>query len=287
MEEIADTLNQFCDQQPFHTGWFLKHMPTGRSVSRHGSVVVPSASTRKVAIMMAAFAAARDGRLNLDQPVEIDAEHQKTDWGCFQFLKPGFSITLRDAVILMIIISDNTCTGIVADLVGLDTVNRLCSSIGMKGTTHRHGIPTPGLGTFRPLEAVNTTTPDDMGLLLDRIAQGTTDLAAAKTLGCIPDDCIEALQIMSWQRLRDRLPSQLPYRTKIAHKTGTSTSLQNFNDVGIVYFDETPLFILTAYTDEVPLELTDGTPGHSAAMKLIGSLSRCCYDALTPPERRD
>ena len=92
---------------------------------------------------------------------------------------------------------------------------------------------------------------------------------------------------MSWQRLRDRLPSQLPYRTKIAHKTGTSTSLQNFNDVGIVYFDETPLFILTAYTDEVPLELTDGTPGNSAAMKLIGSLSRCCYDALTPPERRD
>lgn len=282
MDELAATLNRLCDEQPFHTGWSVKSMATGGTASRHGNVVVPSASTRKVAIMAATYAAARAGRLSLDQPVEIDAEHQKTDWGCFQFLTPGFAITLRDAVILMIIISDNTCTGIVADLVGLDAVNALCQSIGMKNTEHRHGVPAPGLGTFRPIEAVNTTTPNDMVLLLDRLVQGTTDARAAETLGCTPDDCRDALQIMSWQRLRDRLPAQLPYRTKIAHKTGTSTSLRNFNDVGIVYFDDAPLFILAAYTDEVPVELPDGVPGHTAAMRLISSLSRACYDALKP-----
>ena len=282
MDELAATLNRLCDEQPFHTGWFVKSMASGWSASRHGDVVVPSASTRKVAIMTATFAAARAGRLSLDQAVEIDAEHQKTDWGCFQFLKPGFSITLRDAVILMIIISDNTCTGIVADLVGLDAVSALCKFIGMTNTEHRHGVPTPGLGQYRPIEAVNTTTPNDMGLLLERLIQGSTGARTARALGCTPGDCQDALQIMSWQRLRDRLPSQLPYRTKIAHKTGTSTSLRNFNDVGIVYLDDEPLFILTAYTDDVPVELPNGVPGHTAAMRLIGSLSRACYDAMRP-----
>ena len=121
-----------------------------------------------------------------------------------------------------------------------------------------------------------------MALLLDRLVQGTADARAAETLGCTPEDCRDALRIMSWQRLRDRLPAQLPYRTKIAHKTGTSTSLRNFNDVGIVYLDDEPLFILAAYTDEVPVELPDGVHGHTAAMRLISSLSRACYDALKP-----
>ena len=283
MDELAATLNRLCDEQPFHTGWFVKSMASGWSASRHGDVVIPSASTRKVAIMTATFAAARAGRLSLDQPVEIDAEHQKTDWGCFQFLKPGFSISLRDAVILMIIISDNTCTGIVADLVGLDAVSALCKSIGMTNTEHRHGVPTPGLGQYRPIEAVNTTTPNDMGLLLERLDPGINRRPRPPARWDARRAIVEdALQIMSWQRLRDRLPSQLPYRTKIAHKTGTSTSLRNFNDVGIVYLDDEPLFILTAYTDDVPVELPNGVPGHTAAMRLIGSLSRACYDALKP-----
>lgn len=282
MEELEVSLNRLCDEQPFHVGWFVKHMATDDFASRHGDVVVPSASTRKVAIMMATFAAARAGFLSLDQAVEIDSEHQRTDWGCLQFLRPGFSITLRDAVTLMIIISDNTCTGIVADLIGLDAANKLCKAIGMTGTEHRQGIPTPGLGQYRPLDVINTTTPKDMGLLLERILQGSNDVVAAETLRCSSEDCQEALKIMSWQRLRDRLPSQLPYRTKIAHKTGTSTSLRNFNDVGIIYWEDEPLFILTAYTDDVPAELPGGTPGHTAAMRLIGNLSRACYEAFRP-----
>ena len=67
----------------------------------------------------------------------------------------------------MIIVSDNTCTGTVADMVGLDQVNALCRSIGMKGTTHRYGIPPNYLNRNHPLKATNTTTPADVGLLLD------------------------------------------------------------------------------------------------------------------------
>ena len=64
----------------------------------------------------------------------------------------------------------------------------------------------------------------------------------------------------------------------MAHKTGTTA--QNYNDAGIIYQNGEPLFILTAYTDRVPAELPDGTPGHTAANELIGRLCRVCYDTL-------
>jgi len=274
---VAD-LNKLCDELPFHTGWYLKALRTGETAHRHGHEVVPSASTRKIAIMMAALKAVHEGKLSLEQPVTIQARYQDNDSGCFQHLRPGFTIQLYDALVMMIIVSDNTCTGMVADLVGLDQINALCRSIGMQGTTHRYGIPPGGMAGYRPAEATNATTPADVGLLLDLILQGTHDPAAAARLGCTPALCQLGLDILSWQKLRNRLPARLPHGTRVAHKTGTSAG--NQNDVGIIYQGEQPLFILTAYTDQLPLELPDGTPGYTAAIQLIGRLSRLCYDAL-------
>jgi beta-lactamase class A len=228
--------------------------------------------------MMAALKAVHEGKLTLEQPVTIQAKYQDNDSGCFQHLRPGFTIQLYDALVMMIIVSDNTCTGMVADLVGLDQINALCQAIGMTGTMHRYGIPPGGMAGYRPAEATNATTPADVGLLLELILQGTHDPAAAARLGCTPALCQLGLDILSWQKLRNRLPARLPHGTRVAHKTGTSAG--NQNDVGIIYQGEQPLFILTAYTDQLPLELPDGTPGYTAAIQLIGRLSRLCYDAL-------
>ena len=51
-------------------------------------------------------------------------------------------------------------------------------------------------------------------------------------------------------------------------------------DAGIVWKNDRPLFILTAYTEHVPAALPDGTPGFAAAARLIGQMSRLCYDTL-------
>ena len=278
LDMLTADLNTLCDEQPFHTGWYLKDLHTDETADRNGHVIVPSASTRKIAILMAALKAVNEGKLALDQPVTIQAKYQNNDSGCFQHLQPGFTLQLRDALVMMIIVSDNTCTGTVADMVGLDHVNALCWAIGMQGTTHRYGIPPGGMAGYRSAEATNATTPADVGLLLDVILQGTHDSAAAARLGCTPALCQLGLDILSWQRLRNRLPARLPHGTKVAHKTGTTA--QNQNDAGIIYQGEQPLFILTAYTDKLPLELPGGTPGYTAAIELIGRLSRTCYDAL-------
>jgi beta-lactamase class A len=278
MEALARRLNDLCDAQPFHTGWYLKDLRTGATADRHGSVVVPSASTRKIAIMMTALQGVNAGDFTLNQAVTIQEKYQHNNSGCFQHLRPGFTITFQDALVMMIIVSDNTCTGTVADMVGLDRVNALCRAIGMVGTTHRHGMPPGNLGRDHAVEATNATTPADVGLLLDCILAGARDAGAAARLGCTPSLCTLALDILSWQKLNARMPMLMPPGTKIAHKTGTGA--RNYNDAGIVFQGDDPLFILTVYTENVPDELPDGLPGGAAAQQTIAHLTRACWDAL-------
>ncbi len=277
MRDLVQRLNALCDGVPFQTSWFLKDLTTGTSADRLGNVPVPSASTRKISIMMAALSAVHAGKLALDQKVTIESRYQDNDSGTFQHLTPGFWITFRDALVMMIIVSDNTCTGTVVDLVGLGEIQRYCESIGLYGTVHRFGIP-PRLGPEYTLDQVTTTTPNDQGLLLELILRGTTDPTVAARLQCTPELCSLGLDILTWQKLKSRLPSMLPLGTKIAHKTGTGS--RGYMDAGIIWKNECPLCILTAYTDQVPAALPDGTPGFAAAAQLIGRMARLSYDAL-------
>ena len=277
MRDLVKSLNELCDSAEFEVSWYLKDLASGATANRRGDVPVPSASTRKISIMMAALKAVHDGKLALDQKVTIDAKYQDNDSGTFQHLTPGFWITFRDALVMMIIVSDNTATGLVVDLVGLGDIQRFCDAVGMRGTIHRFGIP-PRLGPDHALDQVTSTTPNDQGMLLELILRGTTDAAVAARVGVTPELCRLGLDILSWQKLKARLPSQLPLGTKIAHKTGTGS--RGFMDAGIVWKGERPLFILTAYTDHVPAALPDGTPGFTAANTLIGRMARVAYDTL-------
>jgi len=277
MRALIERMNALCDALPFQTSWYLHDLTRGERADRLGDTAVPSASTRKISILMAALKAVQDGKLALDQKVTIDSRYQDNDSGTFQHLTPGFAITFRDALVMMIIVSDNTCTGTVVDLVGLGEIQRFCESVGMTRTVHRFGIP-PRLPADHGLDQVTSTTPRDQGLLLHLMLQGAEDPKAAARLGSTPALCRLGLDILSWQKLKARLPSLLPLGTKVAHKTGTGS--RGYMDAGIVYQESRPLFILTAYTDGVPTALPDGMPGFAAANQVIGRMARLAWDEL-------
>ena len=277
MRALIERMNALCDALPFQTSWYLHDLTSGERADRLGDTPVPSASTRKISILMAALKAVHDGKLALDQKVTIDSRYQDNDSGTFQHLTPGFAITFRDALVMMIIVSDNTCTGTVVDLVGLGEIQRFCESVGMTRTVHRFGIP-PRLPADHGLDQVTSTTPRDQGLLLHLMLQGAEDPKAAARLGSTPALCRLGLDILSWQKLRARLPSLLPLGTKVAHKTGTGS--RGYMDAGIVYQESRPLFILAAYTDGVPAALPDGMPGFAAANQVIGRMARLAWDEL-------
>ena len=277
MRDLVKRLDELCDSAEFQVSWYLKDLASGATADRAGAVPVPSASTRKISIMMAALAAVHAGKLSLDQKITIDARFQDNDSGTFQHLTPGFWLTLRDAMVMMIIVSDNTCTGHVVDVVGLGDVQRYTEAVGLRGTVHRYGIP-PKTGADNTLDKVTITTANDQGMLLELILKGTTDPAVAARLQCTPALCQLGLDILSWQKLKTRLPSQLPLGTKVAHKTGTGHRC--YNDAGIIFKGDKPLCVLTAYTVGVPDAVADGMPGFAAAYQLIGRLARLAYDGL-------
>lgn len=277
MDALSDRLNDLCDEVPFEIGWYVKDLRSGWSAHRRGDVVVPSASVRKIAILAAALNAVHEGRIDLDQRVPVDIDLDTTS-GCLQWFAPGLEVAIRDLLLMMIIVSDNVSTRHMTGLVGLDAVQALCDSIGMKGTAHRRATPDysaprdpgPGVG--------NDTTPVDQGILLEAILAGTVDADAAARLGLTPDLCSLAMDILSKQRLKNRIPYWLPEGTKVAHKTGTLGG--NQGDAGIVFDGEEPLFILCALTDGVPVELPDGSAGRAAGDHLIGRLARVTWDTL-------
>lgn len=286
-ERLVTRLNARCDAHPFHVGWYLRDLRTGLHANRHGDVIVPAASTRKVAVLMAAMRAVHQGALDLDAPVTVDERWLVSDSGVFQYFRPGFTITVRDVLLMMIIVSDNACTGMICERIGLDAVNAFSRDAGMVNTAHREAIPqytimsrvADGSAVMSDLPGtVNETTPADMGRLLEAILRCEADGQFAATMGVTPDLATLALEMLSRQRLRARLPFLLPGSTRVAHKTGTSGT--TYSDVGIVYRDGAPRFVLAAYTFQVPAVLPDGRAAPGATSLLIGGLARDCWDAL-------
>jgi beta-lactamase class A len=276
MTSLVNKLNALCDEQPFKTRWYLKNLRTGEEADRDGSTVVYSASTRKISILMALMKEVHEGRMPLDDPFTIEAKYQDNNSGCFQHLRPGFQVTVFDAATMMIIVSDNACTGKIVDMLGTDSLNDYCHSIGMTQSVHRQNIPDPNLQPDEYPIKSNATSANDVGYLLDLMVKGASDADAATKLGSTPALCEQALEIMSWQKI-GKLNQMLPYETKVACKTGRGPA--HHHDAGVIYDDKGPLYILTAYTEDVAVEYPHAS-GRYVATTHVANLSRTCWDAL-------
>ncbi len=282
MKDLAEKLNALCDAQPYGVSWYLKDLASGKTADRGGSAVVASRSTRKVSIMMALLKAVNDGKLSLTQCVTIPEKYQNTTSGVTPFLLPGLELPLRDALILMIIVSDNPCTALIVDTLGIPYLNEYCTSVGMRDTIHRFSLPLP-----TPDLNVNTViTARDQGMLLEMILKGSADETEAARLGCTMEQCRFAIRVLTWQRCDLKIASLLPVPWPPDPRTGAMVASKGgigpgmVSETGIVFREGAPLFILCVYNWGVPAALPDGKPGMAGAAQLTGRLARVAWDAL-------
>ncbi len=276
-----DRFESIANAQPFTLTYRIEALDgSGRSWGKGEDVVQPSASTRKVGIMMHALGAARAGRIDLSKKLTITAALQEgINSGTYQYMSPGTEYSLRDAIVNMIITSDNVSTQLVLmEVGGADKVTAWANGLGMRRTRLNGLVPNPALPWDHAPEEVAVTCPADQALLLGRIVRGMTDEAEARALGVTPEDCITGLEIMSWQRLRGMIPFLLPFGARIDNKTGRSR--RGRSDVGVVWKDGKPLFSIAAYADWVPDTLPDGLPGQSGAYLSIAKLARAAWEEL-------
>ncbi|WP_426955553.1 serine hydrolase [Muricoccus radiodurans] len=279
LDQVAAAIGGITAAQPFVTGWSLRDVTTGDTAGQRRDVPTPSASTRKILFLMAALRAVHSGRLRLDQRL-VAGRHlmQGAPSGVLYYMTPGFSLTLRDALVQMIICSDNVCTGLLGELMPAEEFQDFCRQAGMVGTVINHAVPPRHMPVEADFDFVAQTTPDDQVLLMGMILDGSTDPAVAARMGVTPGLCRFALEVMGWQTLRGSIPFFLPQGTKVANKTGTGR--HGKMDVGLVYRDGRPLFILAAYTHGVPAAMPNGMPGHSVAAMTIARIARVAWDGI-------
>ncbi|QQO23691.1 serine hydrolase [Bradyrhizobium diazoefficiens] len=278
IQNVEASLQALSASQPFDTAWAVHDIARGVAYTRDGNLVVPAASTRKIPILMACLSAVAEKRLDLDRRVVIQPHHQENDSGLVCHLRPFLSLTLFDALTLMTIVSDNCCTMALMELLGFERLLAWSEECGFTGMRHVAGTPANSFmnhPTPTDMTQMATTTPDDMCRLLRMIIAGIDSAADAARLRTTPVLCTVALDIMSRQQYRASIPKLLPVGTRVAHKTGWGRSCEN--DAGIVFNDKGPLYVIAAYTRNVPPLSVNGLAGRALAMDFIGDLSAICW----------
>ena len=69
---------------------------------------------------------------------------KKNQSGVLRYLDAEFSLSFKDCLTLMIIVSDNACTGNVVKILGVQYINAYARSIGLKKTRVIRGFPPIG-----------------------------------------------------------------------------------------------------------------------------------------------
>jgi beta-lactamase class A len=229
---------------------------------------VTAASTIKVPILAAALDEVDAGRLDLEQPNAIPPQRTGGS-GVLQALPYLHTLTLADLLTLMIIVSDNTATNVVIDLIGMERVNQFCADAGLNGTVLRRKMM--DADAVR-LGLENTTTARDQAKLLGAIAWGNLLPAPLRAF---------ALQALERQQFNDGLPSLLPDEVIVAHKTGELPGVRH--DVGIITGTNGRQAVVAALlsgVDADPLDLRDGGSAPSASTRLNGSSPSAALAAI-------
>ncbi|MCL5040505.1 MAG: class A beta-lactamase-related serine hydrolase [Firmicutes bacterium] len=264
--EIKERIQEIAGRVQWTFGLAVKHLESGEEIHLGAEEAFPAASVIKVPIMAEVFRQAEEGKFRLDQRIKLTAEDQVGGSGILQTLTPGIELPVLDLVTLMIIVSDNTATNMLLDLVGIENVNSYMTALGLKNTVVYNKlmvIPAERRGN-------NTVTPWDMTHLLELMTKGkvVSYRSGQRMIG-----------IMKKQQYNDLIPALFPPanggigslpRWQVAHKTGFIPGTRN--DVGIVFLPG------QAYAISI---LSKDLKEERQGIQAIAEISRTIYDHFT------
>ena len=222
----------------------------------------PAASTIKMLILATAFV------LEEQTPGVLDTEivtYRSDLIGGSDFMQnayDGQAFTVRQLLVPMIQVSDNTASNALIGHFGTDVINSVGSAAAMYQTRLARKFLDYGAIVHHH---DNVTTPHDMAHLLYQIEYGAHEDVATIVN---PRHARAMIEIMLGQTDREGIPAGLPGGTPVANKTGAVDYTRN--DVAIVRpFGNQP-FILSIYSKE----LTNYEAGYRAMRGIAGAAYR-------------
>lgn len=101
-------------------------------------IAFPQASAIKIPVLMEVFKQAHEGRFNLTDRLPVTDSVKAGGSGIIDAFGDGTSeLAIRDLCVLMIVLSDNTATNMLINLVGMENVTATMTSIGASNTMLR------------------------------------------------------------------------------------------------------------------------------------------------------
>ena len=207
-------------------GFSATHLPSGNSVAIQPHRLFPTASVYKVPVLVELYRQAEAGRFALTDRLELADGHRIIGSGVLQTLGAGLSPTLRDLAMLMIIVSDNTATHMLQELVGTAAITATMRQLVLRDINvalsmpglfaHGYGLPPAPPPDYEAMQAASRTRDMDYeGLSFQRTPENTTASAADMAALCAmihqaraagPVACADMMSILRAQQLRDRVP---------------------------------------------------------------------------------
>jgi beta-lactamase class A len=244
---------------------------TGEHLSIRGEEPFPSASLIKLPILVELMYRVDGGDVGLDDPLSMLELDRAPGSGMLRHLTTPFSLTVRDAALLMIALSDNTATNLLLEKLGPRSVGVRMETLGMPETRVFRKVFGNPADSFDPAGSeqwgFGVTTPMDQARLLGWIHRGDA---------VSPELSAEMLRMLEAQFYRNFIPRHLPPGVRVALKSGFVSAARN--DCGIVFGPERE-YVICVMTREN--EDTSFSPANEAE-GLIADLSGIVFRALNP-----
>jgi len=248
---------------------FAKNLDNGTTFELGGDDRVSTASTIKIAIMVEAFARVNEGKVKWTDDLVLTKEKKVGGSGILGEFADGLHLTFRDAVSLMMIMSDNTATNLVIDVLTADAVNARMDSLGFKETRLMRRVFGGGESQEGKKEeskrfGLGRTTPHEMVTLLEKLERGEVINPAASK---------EMLELMKREQGTNGLWRE-DWRLPKATKSGALDALRS--NIGIIYHPRGRIAIAITCSEMPEPNWTVDNP----ALLLMSRLSEILVDEL-------
>jgi len=264
---------------------FARNLKTGQTASLHPDQPVKTASVIKLAVLLDAVEQIRSGHADLREKLTLTKENQVDGSGVLALLDTPLPLTLRDTLMLMVVLSDNTATNLAIDRLGLVHINRTIHAAGLKDTYLYKKVSLPPTGPMpadQPKFGLGKTTAREMAAIMERFATCKLPLEGSQPLPGDSKLCGQMLHMLRSQQDRNSIPRYLEtldtseHGSAIANKTGALDQVRN--DIALIATKAGPV-VIAEFTQE---NEDQRWTGDNEAEKTLGKLARAIVDRWSP-----
>ena len=232
VSELPDRIAQIADTAQGRVGVAAIVLETGKAVALNGDEQFPMQSVYKFPIGMAVLAHVDRGTLNLEQRVRVEPSDFVSDLqhSPIRDANPqGVELSLAKLLQYMVSESDGTACDVLLRLIGgPEVVTAYLQSLSINDIVVAN--TEKEIGQDKSVQYHNYATPDAMVVLLRTLQEGQGLSESSQAL---------LLRLMTETPTGlNRIKGRLPEGTVVAHKTGTSRTVDGVtaatNDVGLV-----------------------------------------------------